>query len=345
MRLPFFAKSPRTIGYDLGGSSIKIASIDSAKGRRTVRQLLMLPVQEELIVEGIVFDHAGVAERLRRTVNVIDLKNAAVVSAIRCGREALVKYVDLPRAPRDRAKDALATDRTVNFPIAASEGSFDVVILDPEGDTPMMKAVAVAAKRDPIRNLQKTFHDAMLPLTTVDLDAFALYNVFAQCMPEALDERSLLVHVGYETAVVVLIEGGAVLTARQTTSSGTKHMLEQIERMGRFDKDEAEEILRSEELPTLHGDLLDEWIENLVLDIRSPVDRQDGDDSVGNVYITGGGALVAGFRDALGRALGTSVQILNPLEHMDAAPEVKAEHLQDGPLFAVALGLALRDDA
>jgi hypothetical protein len=59
----------------------------------------------------------------------------------------------------------------------------------------------------------------------------------------------------------------------------------------------------------------------------------------GSMYISGGGALVDGLGDALGRATGLTVEKLDPFASLRLGP--RATHKDKGPAFVVALGLAL----
>lgn len=347
MGLSLFKRAHRTVGYDLGGSSIKIAAIDAVKGEAVVRQLVAMPMEADLITDGMLFDPPGVSERLRRTLNIVDLRTASVVTAARCGREGLIKVADVPRESHEKARAALATDKTLGLPIQ-DDPVFDLVLLDPEGESAIMPVVAVAAKRDLIRQRQKVFSDALIHLSVVDLDAFALFNVLRHCLPDQAAESGLILNIGHRTSIITVIENGVMILARQTTV-GTRHLLDDVGAGGRGGAEAEEDILGSDELQSMHPAAFATWVDHIALDLRQAYDQAHGEDRSASrmppVHITGGGSLVAGFKNGLGKALDARVEVLNPLNHMKVDEEVRQNHQASGPVFAIALGLALRDDA
>jgi type IV pilus assembly protein PilM len=338
--MSIFSRSKKGIGYDLGARSIKVASVESSRSGFTIRQLASVPLQEQLIVEGALFDAPGVSERLRLTQSLVDIRGATVASAIRSGREALMRPTEVVRAPLAQARAALATEKTL-LPGKAEGTLFELIPLDPGASTPMMKVIAIGARKDMCQIRHKAFRDAMIPLAILDVDAIALYNLFVTCQPEKAAKNVVLLNVGHQTAIIIGLEGGHIAHARQILSTGCQYLVEAIQKTGRFGQDgDSDDLLASEDLPALYGDALDDWINNLASDVTQAVTGKK--DTIEEVVLSGGGALVPGVVERLAGRLGVPVSVFNPVEHMGGSEEIRALHEKDGPLYTIALGLAVR---
>ena len=62
------------------------------------------------------------------------------------------------------------------------------------------------------------------------------------------------------------------------------------------------------------------------------------------VYLSGGGARVAGVAQALGERLGVTTHLANPLERVAVRPDVNQEVAVDevAPMLMLPVGLAMR---
>jgi type IV pilus assembly protein PilM len=64
---------------------------------------------------------------------------------------------------------------------------------------------------------------------------------------------------------------------------------------------------------------------------------------VGQIFLSGGGAMIPGLAAAISSALQSPCTLINPFEGMQLAPRVRDNPaLQNAPLFIGACGLALR---
>lgn len=338
--LGLFKKSTTSVGIDLGSRQIKIAIIDFEKSGPSVRQVFLRSLPLGLIAEGQIIDAEGVSERMRTLLEEMDLSSASIATGVG-GQDTFVKFARLQRASKAEALRELPNDRTLRIPIDG-QTQFDLQIVDPDGSSPMMRAVVVAARKEAIIKKQNLFYDAGMAPNIIDVDAFGLYNAFAHCHPERGDEPTALVHIGFDTTMLVILRDGHAVLCRQTPI-GVHHLQDKIENSGRFGSAGASDVILSDELHNFHGDALEEWLEEISQDIHSSADfvLQEGE-KLGSVFLSGGAALIRGMQEGLGRNLDASVSILNPLEHIPLGKDFDKEQAELGPIFAIALGFALR---
>lgn len=338
--LGLFNKRTSSVGIDLGSKQIKIAILDFDKSGPKVRSVFLKPLPIGLIAEGQIIDAEGVSERMRALFEEIDL-NAAVITTGIGGQDTFVKFTRLQRASKEDALRELPNDRTLRIPILG-QTQFDLQIIDPDGTSPMMKALVVAARRDAIVKKQNLFYDAGLAPKIIDIDGFGLYNAFVHCHPNHNDGLTGLVHIGFDTTMLVILRDGHAVLCRQT-SIGIRHLQDKIENSGRFGSAGADNVIFSDDLHNVYDDAFDEWLDDIVQDIRSSTDfaLEDGE-KLQDVFLSGGAALIRGIQEGLGNKLSTSVSILNPLEHIPLDKDFDGEQVNLGPIFAIALGFALR---
>lgn len=341
----FFKQTKTSIGYDLGSKDIKIAILEHGKAGARVQQLIRMPLAEGIIVEGIIFDERAMVERLQLTLSLVDVRNATVVTGVSSVREAIVRYNQtLQRAPLHEARAQLQNDKTLVVSVRPEEAIYDLVIVDPDGTGPMMKAVVVTSRKDYLIKRQRVFREAMIPLHVLDVDAFGLFNIFEICHPDLAERDITLVHIGWETELIVACTAGVIVATRQMFAAGTKYLIEAIENSGRIVGGEAEEVLQSDVLHTIHGDIFKQWVGVAADYVRSVVEsRPNGEGNpLQNVYLSGEGAMIPRIAEAMASELGTSVSVFDPLKSLDVADEIKSRHENDGPIFALALGYAFR---
>lgn len=337
-----FRKTRSAIGFDLGGKQVKIAIVETRKGVPTVRQTLMLPLEEGLIAEGRLMDSASVSTRLRSIQDALDVTKSVIVS----GSGAKGVFVTLgqtPRAPKGKALEMVLTDPELGIPMKPAENpKLDMHILDPEGAGDMMQAQVVAARREEILERQMVFYNAMLPVQIIDVDFFALFNTFVACLPDKRFERSMLVHTGYDTTLIVVVDGGQAVYSR-IAPIGTRRLKQEIESSGRFGSTNGEEAMLGPDLQAMYTREYSQWVGDLALNVRRAASHAfNEDEDLGEVYVSGGGALIPSMPQMLAQELNAHVQILNPLDYLAHGDDLDESSVQSGPVFALAIGFALR---
>jgi type IV pilus assembly protein PilM len=252
----------------------------------------------------------------------------------------------MDRMNQKDAREVIRWEAEQHVPFDMDNVRLDFQVLDPDGDSPQMSVLLVAAKRELIENRMSLLADAGLTPVIIDVDAFALHNAFRQSYPDALKGLVALVNIGHETTNVNLIENGQPKLVRDIPF-GSRRLREALQRERSLTAEQADSVLLGrgnvEDLRVIVGDRADE----LAVGIERAaafIIAQSGGDGIDRVFVCGGGACVPGLVSALGTRLGVPTEVANPLQRVAVRPEVMESTPVDefSPMLMLPVGLALR---
>jgi type IV pilus assembly protein PilM len=209
-----------------------------------------------------------------------------------------------------------------------------------------MEVLLVAAKRELVDNKVGLLQDAGVNPIVIDIDAFALHNAFEHNYPDAQEGIIALVNVGHETTNVNILEDGIPILTRDIPF-GSRKIREDLQRERGLTAEQAEDVVQARE--TVHD--LDSFVESSADEVAVGIERasaflmtrEDGD-SVGRIFLSGGGARIPGMVEVLGRRMNVSTELVNSFERTPVQPgaagDISIE--EAAPMLLLPLGLALR---
>jgi type IV pilus assembly protein PilM len=340
-----FGRTRVTAGLDIGSGFVKLVVIDHSKTEPEIIQVATSPLVPDAIVEGEVMDPVLVAETVRSLVATSGLKRKEVVAAVG-GHDVIVKKIPMDRMSQADAREVIRWEAEQHVPFDMENVQLDFQILDPEGDSPQMAVLLIAAKRELIENRMNLLSDAGLSPIMIDVEAFALHNAFKRNYPDVRDGMVVLVNIGNETTNVNLIQNGAPVLIRDIPF-GTRRLRETLQRERGLTMDQAEAVLQGRGEPELLRAIMAERVDEVTVGIERAVafiSAQNGGDGISRAFVTGGGAVVKGMVETLGQRLGVRAEMANPLQRVAVRPEVMEAVPIDAlsPLLMLPVGLALR---
>lgn len=347
--MALFGRKKTTVGLDIGSGLIKVAVIDHGKSQPELVRVAITPLLADAIVEGEIMDPGIVADAITACLQEAGVTSKDVVTAVG-GRDVIIKKIQIERVKEAQARELMRWEAEQHVPFDMESVELDFQILDPDGTDPEMSVLLVAAKRELVEAKVRVLADAGLNAVAVDVDAFALHNAFELNHPDAMGGVVALVNIGHEVTNVNIVEDGVPILTRDI-SSGTRRMLEDLQRDRGLGSDEASALLqgfdRSEHLDAVlesRGEEIAVGVER-ALAFLSSSSRNSA--QVRTVYVCGGGARVPGLLDVIGNRLRLPVEAANPLANLvvrDGAFESLVTD-QVASLLMLPLGLALRQPA
>jgi type IV pilus assembly protein PilM len=341
----FRGRSKLSAGLDIGSGFVKLVVIDHSKAEPEIVQVATSPLVPDAIVEGEVMDPVLVAETVRSVVDSAGLKKRDVVAAVG-GHDVIIKKIPMDRMSDADAREVIRWEAEQHVPFDMENVQLDFQILDPDGQSPQMSVLLVAAKRELIENRMSLLADAGLNPVVIDVDAFALHNAFEQNYPDSMSGLVALVNIGHETTNLNLLEDGAPALVRDIPF-GSRRLREALQRERALTADQAEQVIQGKggavDLRTFVNDRVDELAVGIERAVAFIV-AQSGAAGMGRVFVSGGGARVPGMVEALGHRLGVSAQVANPIQRVGVRPEVTESVAMDefAPMLMLPVGLALR---
>ena len=223
------------------------------------------------------------------------------------------------------------------------------------GDNPynptQMEVLIVAAKKEIIEGYTEVIEDAGLVPVVMDVDSFALETMYEENYEFDENDVAILINIGASITNLNAVKGGVSIFTRDFTLGGNalteaiaQNMgipLDEAEKAkidGIGDDEQARGLFR--EGLIVHADPICSEIERSVDYFRSTF----GAETIKQILLSGGGALIPGISADLSRRLGIETEIINPFKKItfDKSFRDREAAEQIGPIAAVSVGLALR---
>lgn len=349
-----FAAKRQLVGLDIGSRAIKLVQIKELKGKYILQKFGIKPLEPEVIVDGTVMDAGRVIDVIKELIQEqgVKVKNVALSVS---GHAVIVKKINLPQTPDDQmdAKVKEAAEQYIPFDI--NEVNLDWFILNPaetteDGQT-QMAVLLVAAKKDKVNELTEIARGAGLIPKVLDVDAFAIENMYSINYEVKPEELTALVNVGASVMNVNIVKGNVSVFTRDIAVGGHRYA-EALQRDLGVTADEAEAAQRGKLKEGLDATTVKGVIDGINAEVASEIARTvDYFKSIGadaadvtKIVLCGGCAKVAGLVEQLTERMGVPVEVANPFNQVDIAQGGfdQTALAEVAPQIAVGVGLAIR---
>ncbi len=340
-----FGRKKTSIGLDIGSGFVKVVEVDHSGAQPEVSRVAMRALAPDAIVEGEIMDYGLVSETVKGLFEDLGMKQADVVTAIG-GHDVIIKKIQMDRMKESDAREVIRWEAEQHVPFDIKSVELDFQILNPHDEGMQMEVLLVAAKRELVDNKVGLLQDAGINPVVIDVDAFALHNAFEHNYPESREGIIALVNVGHETTNVNILENGVPILTRDIPF-GSRRIREDLQRERGLTAEQAEDVVQARETVDDLERFVDASADEIAVGIERAsaflMTREDGE-TLGKIFLSGGGARVPGMVEALGRRMNVETRLVNPFERVpvrpDAAGEVSIE--EAAPMLLLPLGLALR---
>src|SRR5437867_2023287 len=181
----FLGGKKTSVGLDIGSGIIKLVVIDHGGSEPELVKVATTEVAADAIVEGEVMDPGIVAEAIRGLFSAAGVKHKSVVTAVG-GRDVIVKKIQMDRMKEADAREVIRWEAEQHVPFDMANVELDSQILDPDAEGPQMSVLLVAAKRELVESRMGLLGEAGLEPSIIDVDVFAIQDVFALYHPDAM---------------------------------------------------------------------------------------------------------------------------------------------------------------
>ena len=336
-------------GLDIGSSSIKVVQLkETGKGYR-LTTMGVRPLPQEVIVDGAIMDAGIISDTLREMAKEIKLKAKDVAISV-SGHSVIIKKIKVQEMTEEELERNIQFEAEQYVPFDASEVNMDFVILGTGGEDGKMDVLLVVVKKDVINDLTNVVRDAGLNPVVVDVDAFALENMYETNYVLAPEEVVSLVNVGASTTNINIVRDGISIFTRDISVGGNQ-FTEAIQKQLQVSFEEADQLKRGETVgekgPEDIKSILSVISDNLGQEIQRSLDffhSSTPDVQISRVSLCGGGARVPDIVQAIEQRLNIQVEMVNPLESISVnRKKFDQSYLEEvGPMLGVGVGLAIR---
>lgn len=343
-------KPKSLVGLDIGSHSVKVVELKHLKKRYELKSFGVAQLPPEAIVDGVIMDSSVVAESIRNLYANLKIKNKNVATSV-AGHSLIVKKIQLPLMTEDELEEQIQWEAEQYIPFEIDEVNIDFQILGPlPGEDAQMEVLLVAVKKDIINDYTAVIAEAGLNVQVVDIDAFAVENLFEVCYPDRLDKTVVLIDIGAGIMSINILKNGTSTFTRDITMGGS-NFTEEIQKELGVSYEEAE-VLKlggtSDQVGTEEvAGVLTGVTDSVVLEIQRSLDffsATSAEEEVHGIFLSGGAAMVPGLAMAVEERLGVPVQVIHAFKGIEVpTKDFDPDYLEAmGPVAAVAAGLALR---
>jgi len=344
-----FYKAQNVVGLDIGTNSVKLVELDRTKNTFRLKNIGIAKLPRDTIVNGTII-HAELLEQTIKTLfSEYKIKNKNVAISI-SGHPVIIKKITTDLMPEDELENTLPFEAEQYIPFSLDEVNLDFQILGPcEDKENKMNVMLVAAKRAMISDYVSVLQSAGLKAVIVDIDVFALENMFISNYTPEQNITVALVDMGASVTNINIVKNGVSQFTRDIFMGGNQ-ITEEIQRQLSINYEDAEALKCGEQIAGINQDLLKEIIERASSTITNEIQRSldfyisSTYGEISQVYLSGGGSRTSGFREIFTKRVTVPLEYTNPFHAITYDENMfDAEYIKDlSPFAAIGVGLALR---
>lgn len=341
-------KKQSIVGLDIGSRTLKIGEIEHEKQGYRLRRFGMLDIPPGLIEDGALKEPAEIARSIRQLFKMNKVKEKNVAISIG-GYSIIVKPIVVQSMSRDQLQETIHFEAEQYIPFDISDVNLDFQILGESDDNPnQMNVMLVAAKKEVISEYESLVQLADLTPKVIDVDAFALQNIY-EVNYEPENDNVALIDVGAAKTTLNILKGDLSVLVRDV-SLGCGQINQQIVSQIGCSLEEAEQLYHSGDSDKMSSKDLMEIVTGVVGDwcteIRRALDffySTYPGETIRKIILSGGGGNIKRFRDLLAEETASHVEIINPFENLGVGGDFDPLYLDRiAPQAAICMGLALR---
>lgn len=344
-----FKKKTHLVGLDIGSRTIKAAEIIETKKGPSLKNFGAIDIKHGLIEEGVIKDPIAVASSIRDLFKSNNFREQNVAISIG-GFSVIVKKINIQKMEEDELEQKIKFEAEQYIPFDIKDVNLDFQIIGESEQNPnQMSVLLVAAKKEMVNEYQNLVEMSGLNTYVMDVDAFALQNIFEfSYTPET--ENVTLIDIGAsKTSLNILKDNSSVLM--RDVSLGCGQINEQIVSIIDCSLEEAEDIKLNKETDKISLEDLKGIVTSVVTDWCTEIKRALDffystypEDQITKIILSGGGANIEEFKQQLAAETSTEVETINPFEKLTVIRDkLDSSYLKKiAPQSAICMGLALR---
>jgi type IV pilus assembly protein PilM len=347
----------RLVGLKIGASQLAAARV-SNNGVAELEQLARDPLASGIVVAGEPRDPEALGDALKVFFAKHKLPRKGVRLGIASNRIG-VRVLEIVGVEEDKQlANAVQFRAQEALPIPLDEAVLDYRVLDETVDAEgqvTKRVLLVVAYRELVDRYVSACQKAGITLAGIDLEAFALLRALG-APADRTGSALVAVSIGYDRSTFAVSDGrnceftrvvdwggSALNVALARAFDSTPSEVEPIKRGLSLDGSSTPEGLSAEQA-AVALDAVRRQVQSFARELVSSLQfyqGQPGSLGIGEIVLTGGTAQLPGLAEELGRLIGVTVRVGDPLARLKIAKKV-ALNAEIGSL-AVAIGLGIED--
>jgi type IV pilus assembly protein PilM len=333
-----------SIGLDIGSGCLKVVQLKDTKGGYELELFDILPLPPELIVDGSIIDSLRLADSLKELIKKAEIKTKDVTVGLSGHSSVIVKRVSLPEMSEEELSESIKFEAEQYIPFDIEDVNLDFQILGPKEEPGQMDVILVAVKKDITNDFLSVVKEAGLNPVIVDVNSFALENIYEVNYEIEPDKNIAIVNIGASTINMNILKGGISVFTRDSAVGSNIHT-EALQREFNITYEAAERLKKGEPVENVSPEdalsVMELASEEIIGEVNRSIEYFNED--INEVILSGGCALIKDFPKLLAEKTGIEVKVMNPFKNIKIPKRFDITYIEEiVPLAAVAAGLALR---
>jgi type IV pilus assembly protein PilM len=347
-----FGSKENLLGLDIGSGSIKLLQLKETNGKLKAERFGVKALPAERIVDGAIMDGLGVVTTIKELAGEQKLRNKNVALSI-SGTSVIVKKIALPSMPEEELEKQIKFEAEQYIPFDINDVYLDFHILTQKGQLSEgqteMEVLLVATKKDKLNDYANAVREAGLTPKVVDVDSFAIENMYCANYDVSPAELTALVNIGASVMNINILKGGMSVFTRDITIGGNRYT-ERIQQDLSLSYENADAAKKGK-FPNANTAMLSEAITAVDMEVATEIGRSfdyfrttSHDDDIARIVLCGGCAKIKSLPVRVSEQVGIATTVADPFSKIDATDlnMDSAELTEMTPDAAVVVGLALR---
>lgn len=346
--LNFFSKQESLLSLDIGATGIKLLEFDMTQSKPILLNLGIAPLTSDVFSGNSIAKVEYVAEQISGLLEANGISGKRVVTAVPAP-SVITKRITMPRQPLNELSSSIQFEAANFIPHNIDAVRLDFHVL---GETPQgqLDVLVVAVKNEVIESYLECLSLAGLEAAVVDVDYFAVQNMFETVSPEYLDKTVALINIGARYSTINVCRAGASLFTADVPVGGRSFTEALMEEMS-ISENEAENLkkdaaLGMETAPEVL-ELLDQKLDFVVTELHRQLgffwSASGGDEGIERIFISGGGSLVPGILEEIREKTGTEAERIDVFRGIERGSALDSQLVQElAPVMGVCVGLGIR---
>ena len=342
-------KGKGSLGLDLGSSYIKTIKLNESKGGYELDLFNLYPLPPELIVDGSIIDSIRLVDSIKDMIGKAGIKTKDAVISISGHSSVIIKRISLPEMSEEDLSESIKFEAEQYVPFDIEDVNLDFQIIGPKEEPGQMDVILVAVKKDIINEYISVIKEAGLNPIIVDIDAFALENMYGINYEIEPGKNVALLNIGASTINMSILKGGISVFTRDSSLGSNLHT-EALQREFNITYEIAEKLKRGETVENISREDAGAVIESASEEILGEIIRSfdyyrstTTHEEIAEVIFSGGCALLSNFSSMIAEKTGIETRIAEPFRNIKIPRKFEGTNIEEiAPLMAVAVGLALR---
>jgi len=347
LRHPFRPKNGYLV-LDIGSSSVKLAEVRHGPGGPRMVALGMASLPPGVVQSNVIQDEGPVVEAIRSLAAARGSQAHQVITAVP-GPAVIVKKIILPAQSGAAVEAAVLAEAGHLIPDFLDNVSLDYQIIDWIEAGNKMEVLVVAVKKEILNSYTETVRAAQLEPVLVDVDYFALENMFELNYDPPDGSPVALVNIGARYSSINILKDGRSTFTGDVPVGGAEYTDALARQLG-LSLEDAEKLKLGRAVPGIDAATVEPVLGSVTEFVVEEIQRALSffwtaatDEPLGGVVLSGGPARMPGLSGLLTQRLSCAVEVADPFRRLLLERGVDAELVRaSGPALAVTVGLATR---